>query len=253
MKNVGDMRDMKKLYRKLRQFAILTAVVALVVVAFSLISGGNKAVRSDAESSADDLPVVILDPGHGGMDGGCVAVNGVPEKGINLTIATEVCDILSSLGYQVVMTRDRDISIHDSGIEGVGNQKKSDMDNRLAIINSYEKAVAVSIHQNQFTDPRFCGAQMFYSNSDPLSARFAQIMQEKFVANIQPENTRETKQVGDELFLLYYSNCPMIMSECGFLSNPEESEKLQNEQYQKQVAFTIAMGIVDFINENYQA
>ena len=78
-------------------------------------------------------------------------------------------------------------------------------------------------------------------------------MQEKFVANIQPDNTRETKQVGDELFLLYYSNCPMIMSECGFLSNPEESEKLQNEQYQKQVAFTIAMGIVDFINENYQA
>lgn len=242
---------MKKIHRKFRQMAFSLAVVLLIVLVFSTVSNVLDAMPTDTSGGASSLPTIILDPGHGGMDGGCVAVNGVPEKGINLTIATEVRDILTALGYDVVMTRDRDTSIHDKGIEGIANQKKSDMDNRLKIINSYEKAVAVSIHQNQFTDPQYSGAQMFYSDSDPLSQQLAQMFQSKFVANLQPENTREIKRVGDELFLLYYSQCPMVMAECGFLSNPDESAKLQNEEYQKQVAFTIASAIIEFVNNNY--
>lgn len=242
---------MKKIYRKCRQLALSLAVILLIVGIFYTVSNLFDTLPTETSGGSGTLPTIILDPGHGGMDGGCVAINGVPEKGINLTIATEVRDILTALGYDVVMTRDRDISIHDSGIEGIAKQKKSDMDNRLAIINSYDKAIAVSIHQNQFTDPQYSGAQMFYSDSDPLSEQLAQTFQSKFVANLQPENTREIKKVGDELFLLYYSQCPMVMAECGFLSNHEESEKLQNEEYQKQVAFTIASAIIEFVNNNY--
>lgn len=242
----------KKFYRKLRYLALMTAVVAVIVLVFSTLTDIPNTVFSNKESQQDDLPVIILDPGHGGIDGGCVAINGVPEKGINLAIASQVRDILSTMGYHVVMTRDKDVSIYDKGVKGVGNQKRSDMDNRLALINSYPDAVAVSIHQNQFTDPQYSGAQMFYSNTDPLSEELAQTMQKKFVANIQPDNNRETKEVGDELFLLYYSKCPMIMAECGFLSNPEESEKLQSDEYQRQVAFTIASGIVEFVENNYE-
>ncbi len=240
---------MKKLIGRLRLLAFAAALVTLIAVGFNAASGWRDALPTESPVSDTRFPTVILDPGHGGMDGGCVAVNGVAEKGINLAIALEVRDILTAMGYDVVMTRDKDISIYDSGTEGVGKQKKSDMENRLKLINSYDNAVAVSIHQNQFTDSQYSGAQMFYSASDPQSEKLADIMQKKFVSNIQPGNTRETKQIGDDLYLLYYSNCPMIMSECGFLSNPEESEKLQNEIYQKQVAFTIAGGIIDFINQ----
>lgn len=242
---------MNRFYRKCKQLALSLAVVLLIVGVFYTVSNLFDTLPADTSGKSSDLPTIILDPGHGGMDGGCVAVNGVSEKGINLTIASEVRDILTSLGYDVVMTRDKDTSIHDKDVTGIANQKKSDMDNRLKIINSYEKAVAVSIHQNQFTDPQYSGAQMFYSNSDPLSEQLAKTFQDRFVANIQPDNTREIKQVGDELFLLYYSDCPMVMAECGFLSNPEESERLQSEEYQKQVAFTIASAIIEFVNNNY--
>lgn len=199
--------------------------------------------------SADTAPVIVLDAGHGGMDGGCSSADGVPEKGINLNIMLSVRDMCRVFGYQTDVTRERDISIHDSGIQGIANQKKSDMDNRLALFNKYPKAVCVAIHQNKFTDPQFSGAQMFYSPTNPESERLAQIMQGKFVENIQPENTREIKLCGKELFLCYFSNNPTIMAECGFLSNPDEAAKLKTEEYQKQVAFTIFEGINEFTSQ----
>lgn len=240
---------MKKLYRKLKLLACCVAAAALVSAVFKTLLHNDAENVSAGAGYGDGRPTIILDPGHGGMDGGCVAVNGVPEKGINLSIALETRDILTAFGYNVVLTRDSDVSVHDKGITGTANQKRSDMENRLKLINSYDNAVAVSIHQNQFTDERYSGAQMFYSFSenDLSSERLADTMQKKFVANLQPENTREIKEVGDDLYLLYYSECPMIMAECGFLSNAGESEKLQSEEYQRKVAFTIAGGIMEFI------
>lgn len=122
------------------------------------------------------------------------------------------------------------------------------MDNRLALFNKYDNAVCISIHQNQFTDSRYSGAQMFYSNSNKRNENLARCMQNKFVEYLQPDNTREIKQCGKELFLCYYSKNPTIMVECGFLSNPEEAALLTNEEYQHKVAFTIFSGINNFIN-----
>lgn len=243
---------MKHLFRKLQGLglAFIITAVFLVTILLSQLSIDSNPAQGELVRDTR-TPTVILDPGHGGIDGGCVSVDGASEKGINLAIALTTRDILSSLGYEVVLTRDTDISIHDKGVEGIGNQKKSDMKNRLSIINSYENAVAVSIHQNQFTDPSYSGAQMFYSNSSDLSDKLASCVQSAFVKNLQPDNVRETKEIGNDLYLLYNANCPMIMAECGFLSNDEESKLLQSEEYQKKVAFTIATGIITFINENY--
>lgn len=184
------------------------------------------------------------------MDGGCSTADGVPEKGINLNILLALRDMLEINGYKVITTRDSDISIHDKGIEGIANQKSSDMDNRLALFNDTPNAICISIHQNQFTDPKYSGAQMFYSDSNSSNEALAQTIQNKFVENLQPDNDREIKLCGKELFLCYYSENPTVMVECGFLSNPEEAELLKTEEYQGKVAFTIFSALSEFIEKN---
>ena len=144
------------------------------------------------------------------------------------------------------VTRDSDRSIHDKGVEGIANQKSSDMDNRLAILNAPENAVCVSIHQNQFTDPQYSGAQMFYSDTNPESEALAEAMQAQFRI-LQPQNDRAVKCCGKELFLCYFCTHPMVMAECGFLSNPEEAALLASEDYQRQVAFTLYAGLMSYL------
>ncbi len=206
-------------------------------------------VTSTAWVSDNELPTIILDAGHGGIDGGCVSYNGVSEKGINLNIMLNLKALLEAYGYDVIVTRDSDKSIHDEGITGLSNQKKSDMKNRLEIFNSFDNAIALSIHQNQYTDSRYSGAQMFYSETNSDSVNLALCLQQAFVDNIQPDNQREVKLTGDDLYLIYYAEVPSVMIECGFLSNPEEADLLMTESYQKKVAFTIFKGINDYLGK----
>lgn len=181
------------------------------------------------------------------MDGGCSTADGIPEKGINLSILCRLRDMLLISGYEVEVTRDSDVSIHDKGIEGIAAQKSSDMDNRLAIFNKNRNAVCISIHQNQFTDPKYSGAQMFYADTNKYSEQLARSLQSKFTEYLQPDNSREIKRCGKELFLCYFSENPTVMAECGFLSNAVEASKLVTEEYQQQVAMTLFAGITDFI------
>ena len=180
------------------------------------------------------------------MDGGCSSAEGIPEKGINLNILLDLRGLLEISGYEVQVTRDTDRSIHDAGIEGIANQKSSDMDNRLEILNAPQNAVCISIHQNQFTDPKYSGAQMFYAPTNPESEALAQSLQTQFREMLQPQNEREIKCCGKDLFLCYYCKNPTVMAECGFLSNPEEAALLVTEEYQRKVAFTLFSGIVEF-------
>lgn len=152
-------------------------------------------------------------------------------------------------GYQVEVTRDTDRSIHDDGIEGIADQKSSDMDNRLELFNKYSDAICISIHQNQFTDSKYHGGQMFYSDTNTQSKYIAQAIQDKFREYIQPDNDREIKLCGKELFLCYFSKNPTVMVECGFLSNPEEAENLKNEEYQNKIAFSIFAAVNEYMNK----
>lgn len=233
--------------RYLRRIAAVTAAVALTIAGAAYAAGNaRKNAVLPTGTAAAGQQVVILDAGHGGMDGGCSSAAGDVEKNINLAILLDLRELLQASGYTVIVTRDTDTSIHDPGIEGIANQKSSDMDNRLAIFNSAEDAVCISIHQNQFTDPQYSGAQMFYSDTNPESAALAQTLQDQFVAFLQPENRREIKLCGKELFLCYYSENPTVMAECGFLSNPEEAALLVTEEYQRKVAFTIYAALVQY-------
>ncbi|MDR0918552.1 MAG: N-acetylmuramoyl-L-alanine amidase [Oscillospiraceae bacterium] len=220
--------------------------VAVLAIAGICAGLGTSADAKAANGQPTNDLVIVLDAGHGGMDGGGTTADGVPEKGINLNILLNLRDLLRVAGYQVEVTRDIDTSIHDKGIEGIANQKSSDMDNRLALFNKYDNAICISIHQNLFTDPKYSGAQMFYSDQVEGSQELAKILQETFVENIQPENTREIKLSGKELFLCYFSENPTVMVECGFLSNPDEAAKLQTEEYQKEIAFSIFSAINEY-------
>ena len=208
----------------------------------------NGALPVSVTDMENEVPVIVLDAGHGGIDGGCTSAEGVPEKGINLDIMLRLRDLLEVNGYEVKVTRESDKSIHDAGIEGIAEQKSSDMDNRLAIFNESSNAVCISVHQNQFTDPKYSGAQMFYSGSNSTSEVLAGMLQDRFRSLLQPENDREIKLCGKELFLCYYSDNPTVMAECGFLSNPEEAALLNTEEYREKVAFTLFSGINDFVN-----
>lgn len=203
-------------------------------------------IASAELSPAAERPQIALDAGHGGMDGGCVSVNGTPEKGLNLDIALTERELLNIMGCEVVMTREDDRSICDEGVEGLAKQKQSDMKNRLAIFDGCE-GIALSIHQNQFTDSRFSGAQMFYSRRNSEGERLAASMQRQFVSLLQPNNERETKPMDDELYLLDKTDTPAVMIECGFLSNPEEAAKLEDPEYRRQVSFTVMTGVMEYM------
>lgn len=157
--------------------------------------------------------------------------------------------MLEISGFEVQVTRDTDRSIHDAGVEGIANQKSSDMDNRLEILNAPQNAVCISIHQNQFTDPQYSGAQMFYAPTNPKSEALAQSLQTKFRTMLQPQNEREIKCCGKELFLCWFCEHPMVMAECGFLSNPEEAALLSDPDYQHQVALTLYAGLTDWLSQ----
>lgn len=200
-----------------------------------------------ASAVVDERPIIVLDAGHGGLDSGAVGKNGVLEKDVNLSVVKHLREMLELSGFQVVVTRDEDISIYDAGVEGIRNQKLSDMDNRLKIVQSYPDSIFLCIHQNNYTDPQYFGGQMFYNNNNPDNRTLAQIMQNRF-AVLQEGNDREIKLSGDELFLLKSNPNPSLMIECGFLSNPAEEVKLATTEYQQQVAFTIYCGVLEYID-----
>lgn len=202
----------------------------------------------DASVLVKEDVTVIIDAGHGGIDGGTQAADGTLEKDINLKIALMVNDFLKSMGVKTVLTRDSDTSIHNDGAVTIREKKISDIKNRLNIVESTDNAVLVSIHQNYFTQPKYSGAQVFYSKNNPHSRQIAEIIQRNIADYIQTDNSREIKQSGSEIYLLYNTTAPAVMIECGFLSNPQEADKLKDENYQQKIAFIIAVSIMDYLN-----
>jgi N-acetylmuramoyl-L-alanine amidase len=241
---------MRRVHRKILSGALLCGCALFTLYGASRVAEKSEkgALPVSLSGEGDELPVIVLDAGHGGIDGGCTSAEGVPEKGINLDILLRLRDILEVNGYEVRVTRDSDRSIHDEGVEGIAAQKSSDMDNRLAMFNESGNAVCVSVHQNQFTDPKYKGAQMFYSGSNSTSEVLARALQSRFRELLQPDNDREIKLCGKELFLCYYSDNPTVMAECGFMSNPDEAALLNTEEYRGKVAFTLFAGINDFVH-----
>ena len=185
---------------------------------------------------------VILDPGHGLPDGGAVSPEGYSEEEINLKIAKKLEKHLKKAGIKVILTRSGNNSLSDSKT----NNKRDDLNKRVEIINSSNANLLVSIHLNHFSEPKYHGAQIFYSKHNDENQRLASNLKTNIVKLLDPENNREIKETAD-IFILKNTKIPACLAECGFLSNPEEAEKLNTDEYQEKVAWALYCGICDFL------
>lgn len=190
---------------------------------------------------------VVLDAGHGGEDGGAVGINGAMEKDINLAIALELEKYLKQNNFEVIMIRDTDTSVGDQSLGTVAERKRSDTKSRLRTVEETGECILISIHQNHFSESKYSGAQVFYSGNREESALLAEAIRRNIVDSLQPGNTRENKEAEKNIYLLYNCKAPAVLVECGFLSNPEEAEKLGTESYQKDMAAAIYNGLIDYL------
>ena len=189
---------------------------------------------------------MLLDPGHGGFDGGALTDDGAAEKDVNLAVSLKLRDFLRFLGYRVTMTRESDCSVETEG-STVRERKVSDIHHRMEMMQAAGNAVFISIHQNHFSQKRYRGAQVFYTPCFPeSSAHLAGCIQDAVVSALQPDNTRQIKECGSSVYLLYHAVRPAVMVECGFLSNDDEAARLHDELYQKQLSLCIAAGFADY-------
>jgi N-acetylmuramoyl-L-alanine amidase len=196
---------------------------------------------------AAGAPPILVDPGHGGEDGGAIGVDGTIEKDVNLQIAMKLNAFLCAFGYHTSMTRTKDVATFTPGTTTLRAKKTSDIHNRFAQMNALgSHALFVSIHQNKFEDAQQHGTQVFYSKNDARSVLLANAIQKRVVAQTQPDNKRLVKPSGTQIYLLYEAKIPAVLVECGFLSNYEETQKLKENGYQNRLALSIAAGILDY-------
>ena len=198
-----------------------------------------------AHPAAESPIMVVIDPGHGGPDGGAVSPDGVQESHINLDIAFRIRDLLAFCGQDSLMTRTEDISVHTPGAD---RWKASDLQNRVQLVNETEHAVLLSIHQNSLpSSPVTHGAQVFHNPSgEPLAAAVQTALNEY----INAENEKQIKSAPAGIYLMKHIKAPGILVECGFLSNAEETLRLQKTSYQIKLATAVTAGFLQGISDD---
>jgi len=226
----------------IRKRLVLPCIVLLLttVTLISVLQAGeSRAVSANGLLKLSDLPVFVLDAGHGGADGGASSASGVLESDINLAITLRMRDLFTLLGQPTVLTRADENSLADDPSATIRQQKVSDTKNRVALINSIENAHLISIHQNALAGhPSVHGAQVFY-NAVGDSSALAETMQQELNQTVNIGNEKGKKPISKDIYLMSHVTCPAVLVECGFLSNTAESELLQTPSYQTLLAMTI--------------
>ena len=221
---------------------IMELLFALAVLAGLLFAGDKVRTYVSVQQENVRRNLVVLDPGHGGKDPGKVGADEELEKDINLAISLKVREKLEEDGMEAVMTREEDVMLSDGDAD---NKKLEDLNRRIGIINEQQPAIAVSIHQNSYSDPAVRGAQVFYFTHSDKGKQAAEALQKELL-EFDQENTRDIK-ANDTYYLLKKTEVPTVIVECGFLSCPGEAELLTDEAYQEELAGAIAKGIESWV------
>ena len=233
-------------------YQLFMGVVLLCTVTFlswqagSLAAAGVQFIHAENGSGEKKKYIVCVDPGHGGTDPGKVGINGQLEKDINLAIAKKLKIYLEASDVTVVLTRDKDMGLYSSGD---AHKKMADMRKRCQLIEEVKPDLVISIHQNSYHEEAIRGGQVFYYKTSVRGKQLAQILQERFDYVLGDANKRQAK-ANDNYYLLLHVKEPIIIAECGFLSNWEEAEKLETKEYQDRLAWTLHMGIMEYLNQN---
>jgi len=227
-------------------------IIWFIIILLAIIIGSlyiiNKYNRNIKASSLPTLrKVIIIDPGHGGIDGGMVGTTtGVYESKINLEISLKLRKYLEESGSLVLMTRDENVGLYTEG-GTIRKKKNEDLRNRKELFDGSNADIVISIHANSFTQSKYYGAQSFYNPSCEKSKLAAEFIQEELIRVLDNGNTRKAKAKKD-VYILKNVNVPTVIVECGFLSNTKEERLLQNPDYQDKIAWSIYVGILRYFN-----
>lgn len=227
--------DFLKAY--LKRYFILYLLVGVLFV------GGARLLDRSVEVMNQAVPgrsTIVIDPGHGGEDGGATSCTGALESQINLEISLKLHDLLHLLGYRTSLIRSTDTAVYTEG-ESIAQKKVSDLKHRVEMVNAIPNAVLVSIHQNHFPEAQYHGAQVFYAPTEGSRA-MAENLQALLIETVNPGSKRACKPA-DGVYLMQKINCPGILVECGFLSNPEEETLLRSADYQLKICCVIAKSL----------
>lgn len=224
----------------------LELIMSVIVLVCACVLARTSAVYVTGRQVAEQKNCIVIDVGHGGFDSGKVGVNGELEKDINLQVALKLKDTLEAKGMQVVMTREDDQGLYDVDAR---NKKAQDLQRRCELINKENPLMTVSIHQNSYTSPQIKGAQVFYYTTSKESQTLAETVQKTLIEKVDPQNHRQAK-ANDSYYLLKKTESTIIIVECGFLSNPEEAQKLTDESYQQQIAEAVCDGIFQYLGKD---
>ncbi len=227
---------------------IATLVVAIIVLAATIIEMLIQETLTQG-TTAQPLAgkVILIDPGHGGIDAGASA-NGAVEKEINLAVANFLKKYIEAVGGSVYLTRHTDNNTADPNRDKGVSQKKSDLQMRKSDIEKYKADIFISIHMNKFQQAQYRGAQVFYDDDSQENRMLAEAIQQSLKDVLKDGNKRVAKGTGDSIFVLRNNSVPSALIECGFLSNTDEAELLKTSEYQKSVAEGIYTGIVKYVN-----
>lgn len=218
--------------------------LGLVLILCNLFSEKGIQIIKGMSQVKPEQVTIVLDAGHGGFDPGKIGVNEVLEKDINLSITYKLKGFLEQEGIKVILTREDDNGLYKPGD---WDKKRVDMSKRVAIINSSDALFAVSIHQNSFSQESSRGAQVFYHQNSVQGKILAETIQERVKQTMNDGNHRLAKANGS-YYMLRYTRCPLVIVECGFLSNWREAGLLSEDSYQEKIAQAIHLGIIDYIN-----
>ena len=234
-------------------YALFIFVFTAAAIFFLFLSTYLKSEKNTSFTSAEiNEPLIIIDAGHGGEDGGAVGTNDLYEKDVNLKIAFLMKDMLSSRGYDVLLTRSEDILLYDRNVDFKGRKKALDLAARVKIAQEHENCIFVSIHMNAFPDPKYSGLQVYYSTNNEESKMLADQIQLLVKETLQPNNNRKTKAAKENIFVLDRITSPAILVECGFLSNPEECAALSDAGYLKKLSLIICEAVEKYMSNTLE-
>ena len=227
---------------KRRLFRLGAALLLAATAGFALTG----AAKLTGGESKERPPLVILDAGHGGFDGGAVAADGTAEKDINLAVTLKLDAFLRAMGYDTLLIRDNDVSVETEG-GSVRERKRSDIRHRYEVMEAHPGCVYLCIHQN-FHTGRSSGAQIFYTAQNEEARALAQSLQTAIADGLQPGNARQIKPCTKDVYLIYHAKQTAVLVECGFLSDPGDLRNLTDETYQRKLAFAIAKGLANYLD-----
>lgn len=236
--------------KKLRIPALILLLFLLITAIIIIICKGRAEPDSAPAMAATAAgPTLVIDAGHGGADGGASAADGTVESLINLQIALRMEQIAKLFGVQTVMTRTDETLDYPPEAGTIREKKLWDQKTRVALINAVENAVLISVHQNTYPDARPSGSQVLYAKTAG-SPEFAEIAHANLINALNPENRRVAAPISDRIYLMKRVNCPAILVECGFLSNPAEAAKLETGEYQTELAAALIGSYLQYVGNS---